>query len=96
MPLFRCDTCGCVENTAMGLFHDRDADYWPENVRGRVLCSACAPATRADGQATGYGAWHGQLARRAAAGMLVDQRGHLWHRDETGRPASVQIGGEAR
>lgn len=33
MPLFRCPTCGCVENTAVG-------DYWMRQADPR--CSECS------------------------------------------------------
>lgn len=39
MPLFRCDTCGCIENTALGEYWLRDRDGKP------VLCSECHTGT---------------------------------------------------
>jgi hypothetical protein len=35
MPLFRCDKCGCVENTAL-------SNYWSRG-DGPALCSGCDP-----------------------------------------------------
>lgn len=54
MPLYRCETCGCIENTATGFFYGRDAAHWPDDVRGKALCSACAPPIGADGKPTGF------------------------------------------
>jgi len=93
MPLYRCQACGCVENTATGFYYERDEAYWPDDVRGKALCSACGPATTPDGEATGFGIWHGQFTRRAADGMLVDQNGYLRQR-ECAVPPSVKIVGE--
>jgi hypothetical protein len=36
MPLFRCDKCGCVENTATGRFWSQKA------YSEQVLCAECA------------------------------------------------------
>lgn len=35
MGLYRCEECGCVENTALARYHLRGD--------GRALCSACDP-----------------------------------------------------
>lgn len=35
MPLFKCEKCGCVENTAL-------CRYWRRK-NGPALCSACDP-----------------------------------------------------
>lgn len=95
MPLFRCEKCGCVENTATGFFYGREDEGWPVDVRGKALCSACAPAVGPHGEPTGFGAWHGMFPQRPAAGMLIDQLGFLWSR-ESKLPASVRIVGEVK
>lgn len=80
MPLFRCNQCGCVENTAL-------SNYWPTPDKRHALCSACDPA---------IGKWHGQFPQRSADGMLIDQHGFLWRQDtvEAGPlPASIRIVG---
>jgi hypothetical protein len=39
MPLFRCDKCGCIENTALG-------NYWMPHLEGKpALCSECDTGT---------------------------------------------------
>lgn len=63
MPLFQCTKCGCVENTAT-------SNYWFNKSHGKPLqCSECDPA---------IGKWHGVFEKRSAAGMLIDDHGHLW------------------
>lgn len=57
MPLFRCDNCGCTENTALSNYWTRGRDEHLRRIEPRppALCSACDPA---------IGAWHGQFPRR--------------------------------
>lgn len=43
MPLFVCDKCGCVDNTALGRYWSKDMDIWGEDNRGLALCTECAP-----------------------------------------------------
>jgi hypothetical protein len=92
MSLYRCESCGCVENTATGFFYGREDAQWPEGYRGRALCSACGPTHACDGTPTEFGTWHGRFARRSAIGMLIDQRGFLWSPGSE-LPASVHIVG---
>lgn len=93
MPFYRCQNCGCVENTAAGFHYARQLDCWSDTIRGKALCSACAPATYPDGTPTGYGRWHGLFARRSAVGMLVDDRGFLYT-EGAALPPSVRIVGK--
>ena len=48
MGVFVCDSCGCLENTAL-------SNYWIRNKGTPALCSACDPA---------IGKWHGAFKRR--------------------------------
>lgn len=78
MPLFRCETCNCVENTATSNYHTRRFDVANETVVKRnplppALCSACDPQ---------IGQWHGLFTQRSADGMLVGHDGYLWHQEE--------------
>ena len=82
MPLYRCDNCGCVENTAFGNYWSKDnAKVWPAEYLGKALCSECGPPAYVDGTKTQYGKWHGRFKKRSADGMLIDQNGHLWPRE---------------
>lgn len=51
MALFVCESCGCIENTALSRFWRRR--QIPE-LDGRALCSDCDPGTT----------WHGKFPRR--------------------------------
>lgn len=84
MPLFRCDKCGCVENTALGFYWTRnERELWAAEFIGRKLCSEHAPTTFRDGSPNDdAGKWHGRFPKRPATGMLVDQEGFLWQTDE--------------
>lgn len=70
MPLFVCDKCGCVENTALGRYWIKDMkDMWDADNEGMALCSECAPTTFKDGSPTRsgwceYGKWHGKFPKR--------------------------------
>jgi hypothetical protein len=83
VPLFACTQCGCVENTAC-------CHYWSRTTLDNLpaLCSECDPA---------IGKWHGKFAKRSAAGMLIDQAGHLWSQeavDAGGLPTHYRIVGQ--
>jgi hypothetical protein len=68
MPIFACRECGCIENTALSNFWVRT-----QLENKPALCSACDPEINE---------WHGEFERRSASGMLVDENGHVWGRDE--------------
>ena len=62
MPLFVCDKCHCIENTALGRYWSRDLKGVRE--RGKALCSQCAPTTFVSGEKTkNSGKWHGKFLR---------------------------------
>lgn len=64
MPLFVCDKCGCLENTATGFYWARRILKWKdESLNGKALCSACAPTHYADGTPSRFGEWHGEFER---------------------------------
>ena len=87
MSLFQCENCGCCENTALSgqgcsgyaaSFYD-----WTgfESVKGKRLCSACAPTKYKDGKPTEFGRWHGEFPRTfLPMGMFkTAQNGNLQH-----------------
>lgn len=69
MSLFRCDECGCVENTALGRYWTRnDADMWSDDNLGEALCSQCAPMHFKTGEPTDYShQWHGMFPKERAS-----------------------------
>ncbi len=68
MSLYQCENCGCMENTALGLYACRnmkDMYNWTgkEHLQGKKLCCVCAPTHYLGGTATKYGKWHNQFSR---------------------------------
>lgn len=71
MPIFKCEKCGCAENTALGWYWSRElladeADWSDvgEQYRGKALCSECAPTHYKDGTPTGFThEWHGEFPK---------------------------------
>lgn len=56
MPLFICEKCGCVDNTALGLYWIDWFDKKP------ILCAECHPK---------IGKWHGKFAKKKWNGEEV-------------------------
>ncbi|MCK4793046.1 MAG: hypothetical protein KAV87_55465 [Desulfobacteraceae bacterium] len=86
MSLFQCECCGCCENTALAPMTRYLPDIYDwngmEQLKGKELCSACAPGHFADGQGfTDYGEWHDQFPRVfLPKGMFKTNRvGNLEH-----------------
>lgn len=77
MPLFICDKCECIENTALGRYWARDMkDCWKDGEAGKALCSECAPKEFRDGTPTRWGKWHGRFEKRKAGD---EDRDHVIH-----------------
>ena len=71
MPLFKCEKCGCVENTAT-------SNYWTADLEGQPkLCSECDPE---------IGKWHGQFSKDSATGWKLGSDGFLYSEEETKDP----------
>jgi len=68
MPIFRCDKCGCVENTAASGYWHRFTDYHGDKPPP-ALCSECDPE---------IGKWHGMFPKESAKGMLLASDGFLY------------------
>jgi len=61
MPLFICEKCGNIENTATGFYWCRSRSKFKDSpdCDGKALCSKCVPEFYDDGSRTGYsGVWH--------------------------------------
>lgn len=66
MPVFACDECNTVENTALGHYWSRSlTDFEDVHKNGKALCSECTPATYADGSPTinKGGTWHSRFPK---------------------------------
>jgi hypothetical protein len=79
VSIYQCEKCGCAENTACGHYHCRDWQEWPEEYRGKKLCSACGPPQYSDGTPTRLGKWHGRFERTyyPLGSMETDGNGNL-------------------
>lgn len=65
MPLFVCEECNCVDNTAIGHFWGRNhIKFKDSNKNGKALCTECAPAEFEDGSInTRWGKWHNEFKK---------------------------------
>lgn len=72
MPIFRCDKCGCVENSAT-------SNYWEQKhpfgggYETAKLCSECDPE---------IGQWHGRFPKNSAKGLILADDGFLYDKEE--------------
>lgn len=72
MPLFICDKCNVIENTALGFYWSRNRESWTDASLNRLaLCSECTPKIFADGSKTGLGKWHGKFPKEIATKETV-------------------------
>lgn len=65
MPIFRCEKCGCVENTA-------PSGYWSRRDKGVALCTQCDPEIKK---------WHGMFKRMSAKGLMLCSDGFLYTKE---------------
>lgn len=72
MPLFVCEQCKCVENTALSPYWSKSANIWPEGFKGKSLCSECASPVFSDGTKSGYGQWHNEFPKENVDDFLKD------------------------
>lgn len=88
MSLYQCSKCGAVENTACGHYHSRDMDWWPEEYRGKKLCSECGPPTFSDGKPTEFGKWHGRFEKRCYPldSLYTDSEGNVRRKSDDKYP----------
>jgi hypothetical protein len=59
MSIFRCDVCGCRENTALSYYWFRNEDK--DNPEKKALCTECHPRTKK---------WHGCFPKESAKGWV--------------------------
>ncbi len=87
MSLFQCEICGCVENTAtssQGCTGGMERLFdWTglEDLKGKKLCSVCAPRIYRDGTSTWFGRWHGEFKRTflPKGKFKTNRQGNLEH-----------------
>lgn len=86
MSLFQCENCGCCENTALAgpviRFMSEIFDWTGiEHLRGKELCSVCAPQKYRDGTSTEYGKWHNVFERTflPKGKFFTNNKGNLEH-----------------
>lgn len=72
MPIFRCNKCGNIENTALSGFWHR----WTRKKEGEeissALCSECDPE---------IGKWHGIFEKTSAKGYMLANDGFLYSKE---------------
>lgn len=76
MPLFVCDKCKAIENTATGHYWGKDQDYFGNSLLGMALCSECTPDKFAAGEPNEDGGkWHGHFPKDTATPELIRKIG---------------------
>ena len=76
MPLFICQQCGCIENTACGFYWGRALNLFGPELQGKALCSECAPDHYVDGSPNPRGGkWHGRFPKEFATLAVVERIG---------------------
>lgn len=80
MPLFRCDKCGCIDNTAAGgnYWHKHRGEGWVKVPvdQQKALCCECFT-----------GAWHGRFPKIDATGAgYVQGEDEFWYKKEELEP----------
>lgn len=80
MPLFICEKCKCIENTATGHYWRRGMTKWKDSsLDGLALCSECEPTEYADGSLNGEGGkWHGRFEKK----IIDDPQYFINHPDQ--------------
>jgi hypothetical protein len=75
MPLFVCDNCKTIENTACGYYWGREEDFFGTG-KTDALCSACMPSVYSDGsKCRKGGGWHGRFKRVIATPETINGHG---------------------
>lgn len=66
MPIFICDECKCMENTALGHYWSRESTKFKDTSKNnKALCSECSPSEYSDGSLREKGGkWHGRFEKR--------------------------------
>lgn len=75
MPLFVCDKCGCVENTALGHYWTKGFKEFKNTEWENALCSECTPLTFPNGEKSGAkGKWHDKFPKEKYKPGKIDEK----------------------
>ena len=77
MPLFVCDECHAIENTACGHYATRGCGFLKDKEADKkALCSECTPQEFSDGSRDyRKGKWHGRFEKQTATAELIKEMG---------------------
>ena len=91
MPIFICENCGCIDNTALGgTYWTRNADIYPAEYRGKILCQLCAPKKFDDGTPNKEaGTWHDIFPREKFVDL--EAKGEIMRQDVLNPPSDKEI-----
>jgi len=92
MPLFICQKCNCIENTACGHYWTKDmVPCWRDStLDGLALCSECSPSVFHDGSPNRHGGkWHGHFPKEFATPERIAEIGRENFIDLRGEPTPV-------
>lgn len=70
MPVFKCENCGTIDNTALGHYWSKNRPEWfdwtnIEDRKGKALCCTCAPTKFSDGTKNkDAGMWHNKFEKQ--------------------------------
>ena len=80
MPLFICNKCGCIDNTAMDntywliqMYEPEEKLYSDEWYNTHPVCTECNNLTSSDGSVIGTGKWHGKFEKKHWTSYSVDE-----------------------
>lgn len=94
MSLYQCEKCGCVENTALGHYHCRNAkEMWADEYIGKSLCSECGPAEYKDGEkCRDLGKWHGRFEKiiYPLGSLYTDKEGNVRRKSDDKHPSEKE------
>jgi hypothetical protein len=72
VSIFRCDKCGCIENTACSNYWEQKFPFEGGDEKPK-LCSECDPE---------IGQWHGSFTKQSAKGLMLASDGFLYAKED--------------
>lgn len=79
MPLFICEICSAIENTALGNYWGKKhINFKDSSFDGKALCSECTPPEFSDGSIDrDAGRWHNKFPKEKFDSAKHDPRDYL-------------------